>query len=380
MHPFKKAELVKCGGDLAKRWYIKFYVWNAQKGKMVRKRDYSVNDYQTTDQRIAYANQRIASINTILDEGYHIDATKKAEDCIKVTQVMTIDAALRHVLEIKKQSFRRSSYLSFSSTVNGFLEWAKNQRLSNSPIHSFDRLDALGFIDSLVLSEKLNGKSINSKVSYLKSLFNELKERELVAENPFMKLRKQKEIKSYQNLAYTNAEIEILKKSILNKDPQLWTFIQFIYYCYLRPNEIRLLKFEQLDLKSGKIFIPATISKNGKESFVDIPEPFKKYLISVGFNKKNNGFLFTTGSTDRLLSKNKMSERHRKILDTLKIDNRHTLYSWKHTGVVMAYKAGVDMKSIQRQCRHSTIDMTDNYLKSLGLYDNEAFLLKMPEI
>jgi len=54
--------------------------------------------------------------------------------------------------------------------------------------------------------------------------------------------------------------------------------------------------------------------------------------------------------------------------------------SWKHTGVVNAYKAGVDIKSIQRQCRHTAIDMTDNYLKSLGLYDNEEFLLKMPGI
>jgi integrase len=46
--------------------------------------------------------------------------------------------------------------------------------------------------------------------------------------------------------------------------------------------------------------------------------------------------------------------------------------------VVKAYNAGVDIKSIQRQCRHTSIDMTDNYLKSLGLYYNEAFLLKMP--
>jgi hypothetical protein len=39
-----------------------------------------------------------------------------------------------------------------------------------------------------------------------------------------------------------------------------------------------------------------------------------------------------------------MSERHKNIIDKLEFDNRCTLYSWKHTGVVMAYKAGVDIK------------------------------------
>jgi len=60
-------------------------------------------------------------------------------------------------------------------------------------------------------------------------------------------------------------------------------------------------------------------------------------------------------------------------IDALDMDNRHTLYSWKHTGVVTAYNAGVDIKSIQRQCRHSAREMTCNYLKSLGLYDNKNF-------
>jgi integrase len=378
MHPFKKAELVNCGGDLSKRWYIKFYVWNVQKGKLVRKRDYSVNEYQTADQRMAYAKQRIQSINTLLTEGYHIDSGKASEEVIQLPQILTLEAALKLVLDLKKQAFRRSSYLSFSSTLNNFLEWARACRIQELPLQSFDRYNALAYIDSLIIAEKHGGKTINSKVSYLKSLFNELKERGLISENPFVKIKKQKETKSLQNLAYTEKDIEVLRIAIETQDPELWSFVQFIYYCYLRPNEIRMLRYENLNLATGKIFIPATISKNGKESYVDMPEPFIKYLMSKGFKGSGQAYIFTTRNTDRPLSKNKMSERHKRIIDKQGFDSRHTLYSWKHTGVVMAYKAGVDIKSIQRQCRHSSIDMTDNYLKSLGLYDNEAFLMKMP--
>jgi len=50
----------------------------------------------------------------------------------------------------------------------------------------------------------------------------------------------------------------------------------------------------------------------------------------------------------------------------------YTLYSWKHSGVVAAYNAGVDIKTIQSQCRHQSLEQTDIYLKSLGLGINKA--------
>jgi integrase len=45
----------------------------------------------------------------------------------------------------------------------------------------------------------------------------------------------------------------------------------------------------------------------------------------------------------------------------------YTLYSWKHTGAVNAHLSGVGIKQLQLMLRHSTVQMTDIYLKSLGL-------------
>ena len=58
-----------------------------------------------------------------------------------------------------------------------------------------------------------------------------------------------------------------------------------------------------------------------------------------------------------------MTRTHKTFLKRLGFDDQHTLYSWKHTGVVQAYLAGVDIKSIQRQCRHSSIEMTRRYAR-----------------
>ncbi|MFA6923581.1 MAG: tyrosine-type recombinase/integrase [Bacteroidales bacterium] len=381
LYPFRKATLNDCGGDVSQRWYISFYAWSIQKNMLIRRRDYSVNNYKTKEERRAYAKNQIKSINVILSDGYHIDVNKKSEKETEINKSVTLEKALLNILEIKKSTFRNSSYLSFSSTLNIFLKWAKDNKFAFTNINYFDRFKAQMYVDYLLSEKKFSGKTVNVKNSCLKSLFNNLIERDVIKENPFVKLKKQKEVKSLQNIAYTTKEIEKIKKEILKTDKELWLFIQFIYYCFMRPNEIRLLKIENIDLKKRKIFIPAAISKNCKEGYLDIPAPlFDSLKISKILKGKNNYYLFCGKTQEIPVSKNVMSRRHRIIIDELGFGSNYTLYSWKHTGVVQAYNAGVDIKSIQRQCRHSSIEMTDNYLKSLGLYENEAFLMKMPKL
>ena len=60
--------------------------------------------------------------------------------------------------------------------------------------------------------------------------------------------------------------------------PTLWVFIQFVYYCYIRPGEIRRLKREYIDLSSGKIFIPAFISKNAKKESIPIFKEMEEWM------------------------------------------------------------------------------------------------------
>ena len=60
-----------------------------------------------------------------------------------------------------------------------------------------------------------------------------------------------------------------------------------------------------------------------------------------------------------------------------KINDLHgyTLYSWKHTGVCKAFVSGLNIKYLQQILRHSSIAITDIYLKSLSL-NNSTEILK----
>ena len=380
LYPFRKAVLQDCKGNTKKRWYISFYVWDVQKNDIIRKREYSVNQYITKEERYAFAKQRIDSINKILAEGFHIDVRKSNEIEEEITEVTALDDAIRKILEIKNQSIRRTTYRCMNSSLETFLKWAKNNRLDKVDIKHFDRFHARMYVDYLLVEKGVTGRTVNNYIAYLRCLFNGLKERELISSSPFDRLKKQKEVNTYQNLAYTPQEINKLKKLIKEEEPILYVFIQFIFYCFIRPGEIRQLKKENIDLTTYKIFVPANISKNGKNDYVDIPEPFRPVLDEYLKTIPDKGYIFPGKKNNKPVGECYMRLLHNKFLKCLNYDSRHTLYSWKHTGVVQAYNAGVDIKSIQRQCRHHSIEMTDNYLKSLGLYQNEAFLLKMPSL
>jgi hypothetical protein len=114
MYPFKKARLIDCGKNLSKRWYIEFYAWDVQQGKLVRKRFYEINNYLGLKDRMVYANRIINQLNSLLEEGYHFDVNKVPEEATsEPSKRYTLAEAIDYALEIKKPSLRPTSYPSY---------------------------------------------------------------------------------------------------------------------------------------------------------------------------------------------------------------------------------------------------------------------------
>jgi integrase len=380
MYPFKKARLNDCAGNLSGRWYIEFSAWDAQKSKLVRKRYYDVSNIASEQDRRVYANRIIQQLNKLLKEGYHFDVNKVpslAEN--GEIRTYTLKDAATYALEIKKPSLRSTSYPSYKSTVELFKKWISDNRLQEMDITYFDKLRTVYFDDYLLVECGYAAKTVNGHISYLKSLFQVLVDHEVIRNNPFKNLKKHKEGESRRNIAFNEKQMAGIKKILEEKDPGLWLFVQFIYYCFLRPNEVRQLKHSYLHLDKNQIYIPGHISKNGKEGYVTMPESFHSALARSKEFNSGQEYVFQSRGEVKPISKNVMGLRYRTLTKNLKLSKDYTLYSWKHSGVVAAYKAGIDIKTIQGQCRHQSLEQTDFYLKSLGLNVNLA-VNKMPEL
>ncbi|MDQ6482531.1 site-specific integrase [Dyadobacter sp. LHD-138] len=162
-----------------------------------------------------------------------------------------------------------------------------------------------------------------------------------------------------------------MEKYMAVHEPELYAFTRFIYYAFIRPGELRAIEIQDVRFNQKYILVRGAVSKNGKTETVPIISALLAVISKLELSKQNQ-FLYLFGKGlipgKEVSAKQVAFRRHEKVLKVLKLDNKnYTLYSWKHTGAVNAYLSGVGIKQLQQMLRHSTVQMTDIYLKSLGL-------------
>ncbi|GAB4397628.1 MAG: hypothetical protein OHK0053_14530 [Microscillaceae bacterium] len=113
---------------------------------------------------------------------------------------------------------------------------------------------------------------------FLHHYFGEFVKREWISKNPFdnTKLPKKRTTENLRH--FTPKERALLKAHLSAYFPELWLFVQCMYYTLIRPNELRLLLIKDIDLEETRILVRAENAKNGLNQFVKIPDPFKEAL------------------------------------------------------------------------------------------------------
>lgn len=384
-YPYKKPRLVNHKNDLTKRWYIEFGQWSFEKNKIIRRRWYKgFEGIESLEKRYEYGVRKVRELQKLLPYSFiGVDPeitpelkkeTKAESNSNKIESIEKLIDTIVDELYINKKG-----YNNYSSIARKWVNYTE-KIITITTLQSFKKKDAQIYIDYMESVEKLSAVTIRNRISVLKAIFNKAIERDYINFNPFEKVKLPKKIITAKNKAYNPSEIKLIKSKASSYQ---WLICQFIYYTYIRPIEITRLKVDDVFINESKIRIKGIDSKNSKTNFIAIPGPLliqlRQYLEN---DYPNNFFLFSKFETpaDTPLSKNHLARKYKELTNALNLDKDLTLYSWKHTGVVNAYKNGVDIKALQLQCRHHSIVQTDTYLKSLGFMENEEFLKGIPEI
>lgn len=175
-------------------------------------------------------------------------------------------------------------------------------------------------------------------------------------------------------------QINRLASAIAEKDAQLYLFVQFIYYCFIRPRELVHLRASNVLLEGKQIYIPGHISKNKKSEYITIPDAFLPGLEFIKDLDPNRLLFPSPLDITKPIGYDKMYRRHQKILKALNFGKGYVLYSWKHTGAVMAVKAGISLKELQIQLRHHSLDQVDQYLRQMGVWDLQRLQEGFPSL
>jgi len=387
-YPYKLAKLVHYEYSNSQKWYIDFSAYHVQTGKLKRKRLFEFNNIEDLNKRRLFAENLTREINEMLVKGYHFDNNKlqvlKIAESIKSTlSFMSCEDALKLAEKQREKDFTERTRKDVKSKIKLFKKWLNDKGVLYDSIKSLNASEAREYIYFIKYTQDFQNITVNNHIRVMKALFEFLKENEIISINIFRDIRKKKEVKTRRNLAYTDKQTREIKAYLLKKDPEVWRFCEFIFYSFMRPVEIRSLLWSDVHFDKGYIYLKAENSKVKRERYVQITNSFKKYLKDLQGAKRNQDeFIFSARKKGpfKPSSNNYYTEKYREALKELGYTTDYTMYGWKHTGNVKAYKQGVGLHAIMRQNGHSQIETTVNYLKSLGLLLDTEFIEKMNDV
>lgn len=268
---------------------------------------------------------------------------------------------LSNLVQLKKPTLRRKSYLSFDCIVNDFGRWYRLERKRENLIEDyFTTLAAKG----------LHKNTIRNKHMVLKSLCKELIARKQIAKNPFEAL-KFKKVKATSKLPFSDNQIAELKAYFIkHQKSQLLLFCECMYYLFTRPNETRQLRVMDILFEEWKVCLSGNIAKDGDTIYKTIPVPFRDKIEQLKTLKQSNYVFSLPGSNGfKPLPYKTIQQWHRNVMKELNYNNRYSLYSWVHTGIKKAALSNIPIKELQIQKGHHDLNMFNQYLKDLGVDD-----------
>ena len=358
MEKFKLAKLNDCGGDLGRQWYVYYSYVHPETKQFQRFKKVISTKLLTKTQRHAAASQEIQRINKWLREGNNPYDAANPRILLSDAFQLYLDS-IEHTIRLR--SFY--TYRNYVTTLNKYLEEKKQTLLR---VNEFTHDNALQFMDWLKNSQKVSNRTYNNYKVHVKSIFTFLHARGYLDFNPFNNIQKLEQEES-EITCLTATELQIMKTKMMVEYPQLFNVAMLIFYCFLRPQEIVRLKVENIDLVGQRIYLSGKTSKNKRTQTITIPDALMDHLAKLkNLDAPSNYYVFSKKLLPGTfqIAPTRIAEIWRKWCDANGINKR--IYHLKHTGVGMAIESGMNVRDLQLQLRHASLDETQKYLEKFN--------------
>jgi len=236
--------LNKKGGDSSKQWFVYFNAIDKKTG--IKKRyKYYISNKLCVRKRENAANSLISELSEKINRGWtpsddinYISIIAKN----KLAQIKPLDYSiewhLNNVLKRRENNMRKKAFQTYLSTVREFIRFLKFKGIDKA-ISKLNTDDIIQF-GKWLIDNKRSNTTYNKDMATLRSLFNDLVTDKLMFENP-VKIKKLKEDRQGKS-PFKEHQVKLLKDYFFANDTQMYLAIQLLYYCYIRPGELRLLK------------------------------------------------------------------------------------------------------------------------------------------
>ena len=213
-------------------------------------------------------------------------------------------------MEVKRVEWRPKTYSCKKCKIGIFTEWMKGRKWDAATIKLF-------FDDYLTKEKRLSPSTYNDYIVCIKQALSWCSLAEL------MEGIEKRKFNHTPAAYFTKSQMSYLIGAIKQSDKDLWFFVQFIYYCFLRPRtELRMLRVGDIILEDKKILARAEIAKNKKQQYVAIPGVFFPVVEKRVMGRNPNEYLFKGSRYKMPTGVNHFADRHLKMLQQLGFDTK----------------------------------------------------------
>lgn len=356
--------------DISKDWYIYYSFRNPKTGLLERQTNIKRgNRFKSKIKRLEVLKVYRDALEELLEEGFNPYEMQQ-----QLQEESTIDFALDFAMKHKSETWSETNLHVMKARVNVFKEFLKEERLINRPPDHVTKKVVNKFLDRIMHSTSPANR--NNYRSGLSPLFTFMVNRDLIDENPFLKIPKLK-TKQKGNKVFSQQLKKDVTQWMKENDPVLLQFIQVFTFGMIRPIEAVRLQVKDINLKEGFFYVNSKQKKQKKkiisrllaEALPDISkaDPEAYVMTKTGEPGKWN----RSDSARREF----FTKRFVAMRDVLKFDKDLKMYNFRHTIISEIYSKLVaehgDRRSVQllmEMTGHSSEAALNHYLQKIDAH------------
>ena len=253
---------------------------------------------------------------------------------------------------------------SYKNDLKNFSEFL-NKYDCKLNIVNIDR-SAIQFYIQSISKKKITGKTLQRKVSTIKSLYKFLSDREIIdyniselielpkADKKLPNLLSQKEIDKLMQLPDLNTVVGLRDKSIL----------EILYSTGLRISELISIKLDDINIDNKVIKV---FGKGSKERYVllgkEALNSLSDYLNNINTKSENSIFLYpaVNGNIDKHISQRTMFNIIKKYLIMISNNEKLSPHSLRHSFATHLLDNGADLLAVKDLLGHEDLSSTQIY-------------------
>lgn len=258
-----------------------------------------------------------------------------------------------YLLSEKKVSIHTST--AYINDLNQCFEYLVAQFESES-VHQINHLQIKSWCASL-LSSQMDPKSVNRKISSLKTYYKYLCKHNIVQTNPMLKVTSPKVSKKLP-VFIEQSKMEDIQTEVNDHDlKEAHHFLTAFYHTGMRLSELINLKKVNVDTSSKTIKV---LGKRNKERIIPITDELNTLLEKLLNENPDNPYIFSTNKGLKLYPNYvyRLIKKYLTLHTTLSKKSPHVL---RHTFATHLLNNGADLNAIKELLGHANLSATQIY-------------------